>query len=145
MRSRLWLSGSAFLGLLLYPIATVAHETRMAFLDIRETAPREYTSALKVPMLGRSAWPIETRLPSQCEDTVAERRYERPGNLVIQRTFSCALDGPPPVLGLVGIDGGFVSSTSTLRLARLRSALSGACCDASASSALSRLGLAAVR
>ena len=80
----------------------------MAFLDIRETAPREYTSALKVPMLGRSAWPIETRLPSQCEDTVAERRYERPGNLVIQRTFSCALDGPPPVLGLVGIDGGFV-------------------------------------
>ena len=85
-----------------------AHEPRMAFLDVRESESGTYVAALKIPKLGRSVWPIETRLPVGCRDTRAPRRRDGPGHVIVERSFACRPGTEPPAVGVLGIEGGVV-------------------------------------
>ncbi|MCZ6888176.1 MAG: HupE/UreJ family protein [Gammaproteobacteria bacterium] len=98
----------AAISLLGFAAPAQSHETRMAFLEVRALGDGVFVSVLKIPMTGATPWPIEVRLPAACEALGPDRRAHRPGNLVIEQRFVCAVTETVPVMGLVGLDGGFI-------------------------------------
>ena len=95
--STLWLASPAH-----------GHETRMAFLEVQALGHGDFVSVLKIPMTGATAWPIEVRLPATCEPTGPNRRSLRLDSLVVEQRFACDVTDTAPVMGLVGLAGGFV-------------------------------------
>jgi hypothetical protein len=93
------------------PVAR-AHETRPAYLEIRESQTGRYRVVWKRPILGEVALPLDLRLPEICDDLEAPTRYATPGALTERRVITCG-DG-----GLAGttiaIDGLEASITDAL-------------------------------
>jgi len=60
---------AAVLGLAIALVGTVlAHETRPAYLEIRETAPGQYNVRWRTPMLAGMRLPVALQLPSEVKD-----------------------------------------------------------------------------
>ena len=85
-----------------------AHETRLAYLEVRALGPGDFVSVLKIPVTGATAWPIEVRLPATCAPRGPDRRSRQADSLVVEQRFSCDVTGDAPVMGLAGLAGGFV-------------------------------------
>jgi hypothetical protein len=76
----------ALLALLLMPLATSAHESRPAYLAIKETAPGQFSVLWRTPVLAGMRLPIVLKLPdraknlkdpvvSELADSLVERRW----------------------------------------------------------------------
>jgi hydrogenase/urease accessory protein HupE len=98
--------------LLLYAPRVRGHETRPAYLEIRETAAGEYRVLWKRPILGEVAVRLDLRLPENCQDLEAPTRYATPGSLIERRSIKCGENG---ISGqAIGIDGLKASITDAL-------------------------------
>ena len=85
-----------------------AHETRLAFLEVRALGAGDFVSVLKIPVTGATAWPIEVRLPATCAPRGPDLRSRQADSLVVEQRFSCKVSDAAPVMGLAGLAGGFV-------------------------------------
>ena len=98
----------AAMSLLSLPSQVHGHETRMAFLEVRALGSGDFASVLKIPVTGATAWPIEVRLPATCAPRGPDRRSHQRDSLVVEQRFVCDVTDAAPVMGLVGLAGGFV-------------------------------------
>lgn len=101
------------LTVLLLSVSTArAHETRPAYLEIRELKTGEYRVLWKRPILGEVALPLDLRLPDECKDSTAPARYATLGSLTERRVIACGDGG---LAGkVVAIDGLEASITDAL-------------------------------
>lgn len=98
--------------LLLSVSSAHAHETRPAYLEIRELQAGQYRVVWKRPILGEVALPLELRLPEICRDLEAPARYATLGSLTERREIACGNSG---LAGkTIAIDGLEASITDTL-------------------------------
>ena len=79
--------------LLLSVSSAHAHETRPAYLEIRELWAGQYRVVWKRPILGEVALPLELRLPASCQDTEVPARYATLGALTERRVIRCSESG----------------------------------------------------
>ncbi|HEU4346090.1 MAG TPA: HupE/UreJ family protein [Candidatus Binatia bacterium] len=88
-----------------------SHETRPAYLEIKETASGQYRMLWKRPILGEVALPLDLRLPGSCQDVEAPTRYATLGSLTERRVITCGegLSGKT-----ISIDGLEASITDAL-------------------------------
>jgi hydrogenase/urease accessory protein HupE len=81
-----WLLAGQLLALLLVPLAASAHESRPAYLAVKETAPGQFSVLWRTPVLAGMRLPIVLKLPdrvkylkepivSELADSVVERRW----------------------------------------------------------------------
>ena len=80
----------------------------MAFLEVRALGNGDFVSVLKIPMTGATAWPLEVRLPATCRPGGPDRHSLQTDSLVVEQRFVCEVTDAPPVMGLVGLAGGFI-------------------------------------
>ena len=98
--------------LLISVFSAHAHETRPAYLEIRELQAGQYRVVWKRPILGDVALPLELRLPEICRDLEAPARYATLGSLTERREIACGNSG---LAGkTIAIDGLEASITDTL-------------------------------
>jgi len=104
-----WLLGLSLLvaGAVFAAAGAQAHETRMAFLDLQQTSPAEYSLALKIPVTGQSVWPLQVEFPEECEAGPEDRRPIA-GNLLVEQDFRCGWGDQDPHVFLRGLEGGYV-------------------------------------
>lgn len=92
----------ALLALLLWVGPAVAHESRPAYLEIRELPSQQYAVLWKRPALGERILGLAVRWPEPCRDQAGSEAQSVPGARIERRLLGC--DG-----GLVGrrviIDG----------------------------------------
>jgi hydrogenase/urease accessory protein HupE len=101
--------------LLLAVTPGAAHESRPAYLDIRETQTGQYEVLWKRPMRGDLALGLSVRWPAACSDAAPGSARAAPGALIERRLIDC---GPEGLLGRrIAIDG--LSGTFTDVLARI--------------------------
>lgn len=93
----------------------MAHEMRPAYLDLRETAPNEFSVVWKVPALGELRFGLYVRLPVSCKAKGEPARSIEGGAFLERWTVICenALKGQE-----ITIDG--LRATMTDALARIR-------------------------
>ncbi len=98
--------------LLVAPVS--AHEMRPAYLDMRETAPNEFSVVWKVPALGEMRLGLYVRLPESCKARAEPTRSIEGGAFLERWTATCGngLKGQE-----ITIDG--LRSTMTDALARI--------------------------
>ncbi|HEU4342243.1 MAG TPA: HupE/UreJ family protein, partial [Candidatus Binatia bacterium] len=74
---------------LLWASPLIGHETRPAYLEIKETATGQYRILWKRPILGEVALPLDLRLPGSCQDVEAPTHYATVGSLTERRVITC--------------------------------------------------------
>jgi hypothetical protein len=81
-----WLLAGQLLALLLMPLATSAHESRPAYLAVKETAPGQFSVLWRTPVLAGMRLPVVLKLPDRVKnlkdpvvieltDSLVERRW----------------------------------------------------------------------
>jgi hydrogenase/urease accessory protein HupE len=101
------------LSMLLFPaLPARGHETRPAYLEIKEITAGQYRLLWKRPVVDELALRLEVQLPQNCRDLEAATRYITPGSLIERRLISCGESG---LAGQsVGIEGLEASITDAL-------------------------------
>lgn len=91
-----------------------AHEIRPAYLDMRETAPEEFSVVWKVPAQGEMRLALQVRLPGPCTAAAEPARAIEAGAYLERWTARCAggLKGSE-----IGVDG--LAATLTDALVRI--------------------------
>ena len=100
--------------LMLLTAPVTAHEMRPAYLDMRETAPNEFSVVWKVPALGEMRLGVYVRLPESCKASSEPVRSIEGGAFLERWTAIC--EGGLKGQGIT-IDG--LRSTMTDALARI--------------------------
>lgn len=102
----------ALAALLLWATPGSAHESRPAYLDIRELEPGQYEVLWKRPLRGDRALGLSVVWPEACQAAVADSAQAVPGALIERRLIGCGTDG---LVGrLIGIEGLAGTLTDTL-------------------------------
>jgi hydrogenase/urease accessory protein HupE len=79
--------------LVLASLASPAHESRPAYLEIIEGDAGTYALTWKIPRRGDLVLPLRPVLPADCRDLVPEARLATPGGLVVRRSLDCGSAG----------------------------------------------------
>ncbi len=70
-----------------------AHESRPAYLEIKETAPNRYDVLWRTPVLSGMRLPVELRLPDDVRNVKEPIVVELPGSLVERRVIDAGSNG----------------------------------------------------
>jgi len=92
-----------------------AHESRPAYLEIKEVEPNRYEMLWKVPRRDDLVLPLSIEMPASCSDVAPAGQYMLPGAAVRRRSLRCAGDG----LSGQSISIGGLSGTLTDVLVRI--------------------------
>lgn len=101
--------------LLLWIVPSFAHESRPAYLDIRELQPGQYEVLWKRPARGDLALGLFVRWPVSCDEAVPGAMHSVPGALIVRTLIECGSAGL--LRQRIEIDG--LSETRTDTLVRI--------------------------
>jgi len=105
----------ALTALLLWAAPSAAHESRPAYLDIRELQPGQYEVLWKRPMRGDLVLGLSVGWPAACAELAPGTGRAVPGALVERRLIGCGAEGL--VGGRIAIEG--LAGTRTDALVRI--------------------------
>lgn len=75
------------------PTSAAAHESRPAYLEIKELEPNRYDLLWKVPRRGDLVLPLSIAVPETCTDIAPAGQYMLPGAAVRRRSIRCTGGG----------------------------------------------------
>src|SRR5262245_33963117 len=90
MRLRLF---PLLVALLLWTAPTVAHDSRPAYLQVKETQPGQYDVLWKRPQRGDFTLALSVLWPETCRDAAPGATQLVPGALIERRLLNCGANG----------------------------------------------------
>ena len=87
------LGAVVLLALLLAPPVSVAHESRPAYLELKETAPGQFDVLWRTPVLAGMRLPVALQMPDVARDVKPARSQELPDSLVERRWIDAGPGG----------------------------------------------------